>query len=746
MNLENNFRSLFSASPDSIIVVDLERRIVQVNPAAETLFGWSLCDLQDKRGQILYADPRDFEMQGRRRFNADAPAQPEPYIVHYRTKGGRVFNGETVGVPVTDDTGEVTHFLCIIRDVSQRLQMKSRLEASEVQLRAALSSAGEGAFSFDLRSGLGSVRGFINEFLGIEAPDATMSLTRLMECLAPEYQPGFMATIDALKADPDQDLDITCRAQRVDETWRWLQFRGRISDFDRQGAAIRLSGVVADVTETETTRRALIDRERELKEALKASSMSNWRIDLTTSKVCVYGDAARSLSGQDGEFVTTLDHWPDQLHPDDRSQALRDSRPFTADMSQSDASHELTCRLKSASGGWTWYRLIGRITERDAQGQAIQSAGLIQDISDWKQLSSALDDEKRRFEIIYRATPAMLYTINPAGEITEVSDFWLRHMEYDREDVIGRPAVDFLCPDSRERAEQLVFPRMIKGETQLNTPLRYVRKTGERIDVIQSALTEQDESGQTRQCFIVMTDVSALRMAYDQLERTNRELDRFATVASHDLQEPLRKISAFSSLVRRRYEDVLDPEGLRSLDFLVDAAQRMQKLIDDLLTYSRMASQPLRLEEIDLDELVKECTSRLDAAIHEAGARVRRGTLPALQGDRVLIGQILQNLIGNAVKYRSEAAPEILVSAEREDLHWVIHIQDNGIGIDPRFAEKIFAPFQRLHTRDVYQGTGIGLAIVQQAVERHGGRVWVESQPGEGSVFSFTLPTAARSD
>jgi len=173
---------------------------------------------------------------------------------------------------------------------------------------------------------------------------------------------------------------------------------------------------------------------------------------------------------------------------------------------------------------------------------------------------------------------------------------------------------------------------------------------------------------------------------------------------------------------------------------MVDAAHRMQRLIDDLLAYSKTSSQPMRFTRVDMGELAEEAADRIEEAAREAGAQIEIGDLPAVMGDRVLLIQLLQNLISNAVKYRGEARPRVEVSAREDGERWAFSVKDNGIGLEPRFAEKIFAPFQRLHTREEYKGTGIGLAIVQQVVERHGGQVWVESTPGEGATFFFTLP------
>ena len=400
----------------------------------------------------------------------------------------------------------------------------------------------------------------------------------------------------------------------------------------------------------------------------------------------------------------------------------------------------LSYRVRTENDDWMWVRTAGRVVDRYPDGKVSVTSGVVVDVDEIHKARDLASAERLRFEQIYQSTPAMMHTISADGDITQVSDYWLSYFGYEREEVIGRKSVDFLDDESRERAVEHMLPELFRTGHQSNIPYRFKRKDGRTVDVLLSSFLERDHKGEPMRSFAVMTDVTPLRTAYEQLERSNKELDRFATVASHDLQEPLRKISAFASLIRRRYTDRLDEEGVRSLDFLVDAAQRMQTLIDDLLSYSRMASQPLRLERIDLNAIVGEVRELLDGTIEENSAELDIEQLPVVRGDPTLIKQALYNLVGNAIKYRREETPRITVRAARFEDRVRISVKDNGIGLDPKFADKIFAPFQRLHTRTEYKGTGIGLAIVRQAIQRHGGEVWVESEPDKGSTFYLEIP------
>ncbi|GGM19263.1 hypothetical protein GCM10010841_29190 [Deinococcus aerophilus] len=233
----------------------------------------------------------------------------------------------------------------------------------------------------------------------------------------------------------------------------------------------------------------------------------------------------------------------------------------------------------------------------------------------------------------------------------------------------------------------------------------------------------------------------ALKDRTRELERSNAELEKFAYVASHDLQEPLRTISSFSELIERRYGEKLDERGRNYLSLVARGAERMKVLIDDLLVFSRLNAVQEPHSVLPLADPLQEALERLHAAVEHSGAVVRHGPLPAVTGNLSELTQLFQNLIGNAIKFRREGVvPEIHLEAAREGGIWHITVRDNGIGFEAQYAERVFQIFQRLHVRDQFEGTGMGLAIVRKILEHHGGRVWAESEPGQGSTFHFTLP------
>jgi signal transduction histidine kinase len=231
-----------------------------------------------------------------------------------------------------------------------------------------------------------------------------------------------------------------------------------------------------------------------------------------------------------------------------------------------------------------------------------------------------------------------------------------------------------------------------------------------------------------------------------KLIRSNEELEQFAYVASHDLQEPLRMVTSFTGLLARRYQGKLDGEAEEFIAHVSDAATRMQRLIEDLLSYSRIGTKGKEFAPVDCDAVLRGTLIGLHVAIEESGATVTHDPLPNVNGDELQLGRLFQNLISNAIKYRSREASEVHVSCRLEGDDWLFAVRDNGIGIDPRYTNKLFVIFQRLHTREEYPGTGIGLAVCKKIVDRHGGKIWVESELGKGAVFLFTLPSKRSGD
>jgi PAS domain S-box-containing protein len=289
---------------------------------------------------------------------------------------------------------------------------------------------------------------------------------------------------------------------------------------------------------------------------------------------------------------------------------------------------------------------------------------------------------------------------------------------------------------------------ILAQEGRWDGELVHTTRDGQQIVVSSRQALQRDAAGQPVGTLEINTDITAAKTAEaalhataEELARSNRELEQFAYVASHDLQEPLRMVASYTRLLQRRYVGRLDTDADEFIEFAVDGATRMQRLINDLLAYSRVGTQGQALEPTDVEAILARVVVDLGPSIAQHQASITHTPLPTVLADAVQLYSVFLNLIGNALKYRAEAPPRVQIRAERKGDLWQFAVSDNGIGIEPQYAERIFVLFQRLHTREHSAGTGIGLAVCKKIVERHGGRIWIDSSAaGQGTTFFFTLP------
>jgi PAS domain S-box-containing protein len=312
-------------------------------------------------------------------------------------------------------------------------------------------------------------------------------------------------------------------------------------------------------------------------------------------------------------------------------------------------------------------------------------------------------------------------------------------------ELLGKQHLDFVHPDDREAVKQRIQKFSYDLESVRRNETRFLRLDGKETcaEVMARSVIYQGEAA----IQVMFRDVSERKRAEEalaqharELARSNAELEQFAYVASHDLQEPLRMVASYTQLLAKRYQDKLDADARDFIGYAVDGATRMQALISDLLNYSRIGTRGKDFRPSSSEAVLERVLAGLKLAIGESGATVSHDPLPTVLCDDVQLGQVFQNLLVNAIKFRRENRPMIHLSAERHGNVWTFSVRDNGIGVAPEYAERIFMIFQRLHSKNEYPGTGIGLAVCKKIVERHGGRIWVQSQPGSGATFFFTVP------
>ena len=360
-----------------------------------------------------------------------------------------------------------------------------------------------------------------------------------------------------------------------------------------------------------------------------------------------------------------------------------------------------------------------------------------------------LNDANALLAAIVESSSDAIVSKDLDGIVTSWNPSAERIFGYTADEMIGRPIATIAAPD-RLSEMPMILARIRRGDRIEHYETVRKRKDGRLIDIALTVSPVRDESGRIIGASKIARDVTerrklekAVLRQSEELARWNSQLQQVAYATSHDLQEPLRTINSFSQLLRHRYGGRLDSAGDEYIDFITSAAVRMSDLIRDLLVYSdaSLRQQNDGSKPVDPNSAVRRALMSLESAIIQSGARIQCDPLPPVLLDEASLAVVFQNLIGNAVKYRSKQVPEIAITGRRDGAFCVFSVEDNGIGIDPEYRDKIFGLFRRLHGADS-TSTGVGLALCKEIIERNSGRIWVESRPGGGSIFRFTLPPA----
>jgi PAS domain S-box-containing protein len=357
----------------------------------------------------------------------------------------------------------------------------------------------------------------------------------------------------------------------------------------------------------------------------------------------------------------------------------------------------------------------------------------------YKRSEESVRRSEEYFRLVTENALDIITILDADGTIRYESPSVEHALGYKREDLIGRNTFEFVHPDDLTDVMNTFKHLTQNPVSTLFIQLRHRHKddSWRILEVIGKNLLDNPA---VAGIVINSRDITERIRAEDELKRSNAELQQFAFAASHDLQEPLRVVSGFVKLLEKRYKDKLDEKAHEFIGYTFEGVKRMQLLIKDLLAYSQVGTKGKAFKPTNCKSVLEQALANLQVSIEESGAQITYDTLPMVIADDSQLIRLFQNLIGNAVKFHGRGIPKIHISAEQKNNEWVFSVVDNGIGIEPKNFDRIFVIFQRLHTREEYEGTGIGLAICKKIVERHGGRIWVESKPDKGSAFYFTVP------
>jgi PAS domain S-box-containing protein len=603
------------------------------------------------------------------------------------------------------------------------------LRASEERLTMAIEAAGMGTWDVNLRDGKArwSRRRF--EILGYKPEvEADQTIEHWRKRVHPEDLAGVDRAIERARSSGER-YTSEHRIIRADNGQvRWVAEIGRCI-YGKQREPERFIGLSFDVT----------DRVQATRSSLLLSAIVDSSDDAIISKnlegvITSWNKGAERLFGYRaeeavGQTVAAL------LIPADRQD---EELKILARLARGErVDHFETMRRRKNGELLDISLTISPVM--DDRGHIAGASKIARDITESKRAEQALRQSEERFRQLAEGGPQIVWLYGPQGELEFVNRRWVEFSGLDLEATRDRNQLRLRLHS--EDALLAHWQRCLSSGTPLELEARLMRKNGEFRWFLIRSVPVKDETGQIQRWLTTSTDIHDGKLLQLELTRANQDLEQFAYSASHDLQEPLRSVKIFSELLCERHSDGLGEQALEFLGNVRDSANRMEMLVRDLLAYTQATRDDITPEPVDANDPLQAALANLAGAVTEANASISWDPLPFVKVPATHLQQIFQNLIGNAIKYHSPGIPPVVhVTARREDGMCTFSVQDNGIGIEPEYREKIFGLFKRLHTRDEYSGTGIGLALCQRIIGRHHGRIWVESKAGTGSTFHFTLP------
>ncbi len=728
-----------------IYVKDMEGRYTLVNRTFEALF-----DIMRERAtgrtddELFSADvAASLRANDRRVIREHVPLELEEVID--QADGPHTYL--SAKFPLLDARGQPYAVCAIATDITQRKRAEETLRESELHFRRIVDTAHDAFVAMDASGHITAWNPQAEATFGWterEALGRNLSETIIPSRYRSTHDRGLQRFIQTGKGGALLGRRVELEALHRDGHEFPVEFT--ISAV-RVGGTYAFNAFLHDITErkqADETLRRLAEVVQSSHDAIIATGprgeVTAWNAGATE----LYGYGPEELIGR------TLDVlMPAERRPDDArllSQALAGRRL---------EDHETEHRRKDGS---LVPVALTVSPMRDARRAIVGASVIVRDRTERKRAEEAMREVQEAFRRAFEdapigmalfgvgaAEPARLLQVNHS--LCEITGYAARELEAVTLDQITHPY---------DLDEELpLLQRLLDGEIpNYKLEKRFLRSDGSTVWVLYNASTVHDSAGRLLYGIAQVQDITRRKTSEDrltsvaaelerrasELERSNSDLQEFAYVASHDLSEPLRMVSSYVQLLARRYGGQLDSDADEFIAFAVDGVNRMQRLIDDLLAYSRAGTQEYRIAPVDCEELVRDTLVGMQTTVAESGAKVVVSDLPTVRADEGQLRQLFQNLIGNGIKFRAEEPPRVEVSAERDDGAWRFSVEDNGIGIDPRHAERIFTVFKRLHTRDQYAGSGVGLSICKRLVERHGGRIWVERGELGGSRFCFTIP------
>ena len=731
-----SYRSLFEEAPVAYQELNLDGTIVRVNRAACELLGYSVDEMV---GQPVWNFVSEAERQNSRE-TVQRKLRTERRLVSFERQYARR-DGEILLLQIYENyirggSGAVIGIRSVLLDITERDRMERALREAERKYRDLFESSVVGMFRTSAQGRILAINTALMRMLGYSGPEeapAVVDFERQLYVVLSRR-----AEIHRLLAENKNVSEFECECYRKDRSTVWLFVQARAVR-DAKGDILYCEGSAENITERKRAVQALQESEERLRLIAETSDEIFYIRRPDTHSLLYVNPAYERIWGRSLQSLYEQPHsFLEAIHPQDVKRVIA-----ALEITNPPEPFNQEFRIVRPNGlqRWIWAR---EFTVRDTTGHVTCLVGVAQDMTQRKQAEEQLRLSEERYCRFFEEDLAANYIAGPGGEIACCNPAFAAMFGFASPDeaILENLSSLYTVPESGRE-----FLDLLREEHRLKHHAKDMRRRdGVLLHVLENAVGHFDRDGRLVEIRGYLIDDTERRQKEDalvrqtaELVRSNSELEQFAYVASHDLQEPLRMVSSYTQLLAKRYCGKLGPDADEFIGYAKDGAVRMQQLINDLLEYSRLGTRAGALQQTDSGVALAVALENLRAAIDESQAVIAQGNMPSVCADRVQLGQLFQNLIGNAIKFRGPGPAHIQVAGEEIENAWHFWVTDDGIGLDPKYAARIFQVFQRLHSKTAYPGTGIGLAICKKIVEQHGGRMWVESQPGQGATFHFTI-------
>ena len=770
---EEKTKRILESIAESYVEYDNEWRYVDVNSKYEETFGQKKTEIIGKVVWELLPQTID-SIQFKELHKAKKGNIP----VHFETQS--LVQGDWFEVNAFPHPEGLSVYLHDITDCKKSEKYRNELLENEQQLTEELQTSNEELQSTteELYKSNKNIQEYSEVLSTIYElnPDAivltTLSDSKIIDCNQ-EYLNQIGYTREEVIGHTSEELGLIneiIRDSYIDETRgkeKVSNFEGKIRQ--KNGSIIDVMystrqitvnnepiilNIGQDITKRKIQEKQLRESEERLVLAQRLGNVGVWDWNTVTNAL-TFTPELEQLYGLIPGTIKTYDDWRQLTHPDDiekieaeRGQNIANHEPFDLEFRIFHKSGEL--RWLSAKGGAIYndkgdvLRVLGintDITERKTADKKIREL-----IEQLQQANKEYTQSEERFQDLADNIPNLAWMADASGWIFWYNKQWYEYTGTTLEEMQGWGWQKVHHPDYVDSVTEEWSTKLLKGEPYDNIfPLK--GKDGDYRWFLTRIIPIRDEYGKVQRWFGTNTDVTErkvieenLENTMDELKQSNKELEQFAYITSHDLREPLRMITSFLQLLEKRYKDQLDQDASEFIGFAVNGAKRLDAMTNDLLKYSKITNEKREIIPVNFEHVLEHALTNLKIQIEENNAIITHDPLPTIKGDEQLKIQLFQNIIANAIKYKSQETPKIHISATKENKQYLFGIKDNGIGMPPEHLERIFTIFKRLHTHEEYEGTGIGLAIAQKIVNQQGGQIWAESELGKGTTFYFTIP------